>query len=84
MTRFWPEGLAIEVTTDASGQPTHLVWQDKSHHVQGITRQWRIDVGWWKHHIWRDYFKLYTGSDLLVMIFHDLQSDTWYLQRLYD
>jgi hypothetical protein len=32
----------------------------------------------------RDYFKLTTTTGLLVIIYHDLIHDAWFLQRLYD
>jgi hypothetical protein len=39
---------------------------------------------WWREGIRRDYFKLTTTTGLLVVIFHDLDTGDWYLQRLYD
>ncbi len=41
-------------------------------------------MDWWRVRIWREYFKLTTGTGLLVVIYRDLLSGAWYLQRLYD
>jgi hypothetical protein len=84
MTRFWPEGMLIAVVIQAAGLPLRFEWQGQVHQVETIARQWRVDVGWWRVRIWRDYFKLTTDSGLLVIIYHELLTKQWYLQRLYD
>jgi hypothetical protein len=84
MTRLWPEGLLIEVMSEKDGFPQQLVWQDQVHPITQITRRWRIRSDWWDEPLWRDYFKLTTDTGLLLIIFHDLLDDQWYLQRLYD
>ncbi|MCZ7571729.1 MAG: hypothetical protein M5U01_24525 [Ardenticatenaceae bacterium] len=83
MTRFWPDGEPIAVAGDAEN-PRALTWQGRTHPVQGIANRWRVDEGWWHQRTWRDYFKLYTRTGLLVVIYHDLLTGRWYLQRLYD
>jgi hypothetical protein len=34
--------------------------------------------------VWREYFRLATRTGLLVVVYHDLLEDRWYLQRVYD
>ena len=84
MTRLWPEGSPITVFTDGTEEPNQFSWQGQTHAAQAITKRWRVNLDWWREGVWRDYFKLTTESGLLVVIFHDLQSGQWYLQRLYD
>ncbi len=84
MTRLWPEGKPIEVTTGAAKTPRAFTWEGQVHGVQGIAKRWRVDGGWWRGRVWREYFKLYTHTGLLVVIYRDLLSEQWYLQRLYD
>jgi hypothetical protein len=88
MTRLWPVGLAISVTGAGDGggrtRPVTFTWQNQTHQVDEITRQWRVDIDWWRGRVWRDYFKLSTDTGLLVIIYQDLLSGEWYLQRLYD
>ncbi len=84
MTRLWPQGQPIPVSDDADGRPHRFRWQGRTHQVEQITRQWRVDVDWWRDRAWRAYFKLSTDTGLLVEIYHDLLTDQWYLQRLYD
>jgi hypothetical protein len=84
MTRLWSAGQPISVSHDAHGRPQRLYWQGRVHRVETITRQWRVDVSWWRERIWRAYFKLSTDTGLLVEVYQDLLSGAWYLQRLYD
>ena len=84
MSRLWPIGERITVQADPAGIPHEFEWQGQVHKVEGIANCWRIDEQWWRGRLWREYFKLYTTSGLLVDIYRNLSSDDWYLQRLYD
>lgn len=84
MTRLWPQGTAIQVTAGADQRPLRFVWQGRVHEVEGITREWRVHVDWWRAAAWRAYYKLTTTSGLLVIIYRDLGSGEWYLQRVFD
>ena len=50
----------------------------------GFDNRWRVDGEWWRGRIWRDYFRLTTATGLRVVIYHDLLTDEWCLQRLLD
>ena len=96
MTRLWTPAEPITVVTVASqasrpggapsgrGHPAHFSWQGQTHAVAHITRVWRVDIDWWRERIWRSYYKLNTDTGLLVIIFQDLLTNQWYIQRLYD
>ncbi len=84
MTRLWPDGAPIAVTTDAAGHPLRFIWQGRAHPVEQITQQWRVRVDWWRAAAWREHFKLTTTTGLLVIIYRDLQTGSWFLQRLFD
>lgn len=84
MTHLWPRGTPIVVVFDQTYTPQRFIWQGHRHRVQRITKRWRVDQDWWRRRIWREYFKLSTATGLLVVIYRDLLSDRWYLQRLYD
>lgn len=97
MTRLWPVGLPIKVIDDGvedkgvkddgvinDRRPTRFTWRSQTHQVVEITRAWRVDIDWWQDRVWRAYFKLSTDTGLLVIIYQDLLSGEWYLQRLYD
>jgi hypothetical protein len=87
VTRLWPVGLPISVINDGVAEyarPAGFAWQGQTHQVDEITREWRVDIDWWRGRIWRAYFKLSTSTGLLVIVYQDLLSGEWYLQRLYD
>ena len=76
--------FASYISSAVEDLPQYFTWQGKAHRVIEITRYWRVDVDWWRERIWRAYFKLRTESGLLVVIYQDLISGGWNLQRLYD
>jgi hypothetical protein len=84
VTYLWPDGELIAVEADSLRTPRAFIWQGRTHPVQAIAKRWRVDVDWWRVRVWREYFKLATGTGLLVVIYRDLLSGDWYLQRLYD
>ena len=84
MTRLWPQGESIAVASDAAQTPLTFTWQGRAHQVQGIAKRWRVAVDWWRGRVWREYFKLTTHTGLLVVIYRDLLTGRWHLQRLYD
>jgi hypothetical protein len=64
--------------------PFRFTWQERIHQVLEITSRWRVDIDWWQGRIWRAYFKVSTDSGLLAIIYQDLITGNWYLQRYYD
>lgn len=84
MTRFWPAGVPVQVTIDGLWMPLTVAWDGETHPVQALIDRWRVDEDWWRGRVWREYFWLTTRTGLLLEVFHDLTTDGWYLQRLYD
>lgn len=84
MTRLWPAGVAIAVACDHRGQPVRLSWRGRAHVVTHVASIWRVDLDWWRERVWRAYYRLSTDTGLLLLIYHDLTGDAWYLERLYD
>jgi hypothetical protein len=64
--------------------PIDFQWGKQQHKIDNLLHQWRVDMAWWRDRVWRDYYKLTTTSGLLVVIYQDLDSKEWFLQRLYD
>ena len=84
MTHFWPDGQRIEVVMDGLWAPLSFTWNGHPHAVQVLIDRWRVDEDWWRGRVWREYFRLTTRSGLLLELFHDLRTDAWYVQRVYD
>ena len=75
-------GTALQVRTEA-GLPVSIRWRDLWHPVRHIALSWQLDVNWWGARVYRDYYKLLAGGMALV-IYHDLLTDAWGVQRVYD
>ncbi|MDP9311614.1 MAG: hypothetical protein M3R24_12160 [Chloroflexota bacterium] len=84
MTQFWANGQPIAVRCDANAALELIHWSNQWQPVTHIAQRWRVDAGWWRLRTWRDYFKLTTGNGVLLVVYHDLLTDTWHLQRIYD
>lgn len=83
MTYLWIPAQAIAVRLDAETLIA-FDWHEQEHRVVTVTEEWRVDVEWWRLRIWRDYYRVLTNQGYLVVIYHDLLEDSWYLQQLYD
>ena len=85
MTRLWPKGASIVVAENASAAPDRVTWQGQTHQVAEIAKHWRVDADWWRGRpVARDYYKLTTTTGLLLIVYRDLETSAWHLQRLYD
>jgi hypothetical protein len=48
-----------------------------------VVERWRISERWWPQPIDREYVRV-TGPGWLALIFRDLLSGGWFLERIYD
>lgn len=80
MTRFWANGTPIAVDGDLEA----FAWAGQRHAIQRVAKRWRVDEGWWTQRQWREYARVITDTGLLAIVFQDLVTRQWYLQRLYD
>ena len=85
MTRLWPKGTRIVVFQNGSEVPERIIWQGQTHDVADVAKYWRVNADWWRgESAARDYYKLTTTTGMLVIIYRDLHTSEWYLQRLYN
>jgi hypothetical protein len=83
MSFLWQPAAPIEMQLETS-RPKLFIWAGRKHRIRKIAREWRIDIGWWRFRLWRDYYKVLTDSNLLVLIYQDLQDESWFLLQVYD
>ena len=81
MTPFWPEGKAIEVVM-SDEEPAAFRWIRRKHRVRDVSARWRVHTEWWAGEVWRDYWEITTDTGLLCVLFRDLLSDRWFLERV--
>jgi hypothetical protein len=86
MTRLWPQGQPIDVTTDSQGRPVRFGWQGRSHRLKQVQQRWQVDTDWWRAEgrVWREYQAVITTDGLLCVLYQDLLEQRWYLAKLYD
>jgi hypothetical protein len=82
VTRLLREHPSIDVELDGDGRLVAVRWAGRREPVE-VCNRWRIDEGWWRDPIARDYFKV-VGSRWLALIYLDRLDGTWHLERIYD
>lgn len=85
MTRYWPQGLAIETWGD-DDTPLGFVWQGAPHRIVEVCNRWRMHTRWWNPEktVWREYWKVATDDGWLCLLFYDRLREGWRLARIYD
>jgi hypothetical protein len=58
-----------------------VVESDDSTRVEAVVEEWRIDDEWWRTPIHRRYFEVVLEGGAHVVLFEDLVSGEWFLQR---
>jgi DNA polymerase-4 len=71
----------IQVTTSPRGVPRALVWRDRIRQVATVYEVWRERTRWWSLPRERDYYRLETKDGQVRVIFRDLRTDRWLLER---
>ena len=72
----------IDVTLDSSGRP-RIVRLDRHFDHVSVVEEWRFSERCLATPIYRAYVKV-VGSTWLVLIFQDLFTGDWFLERIFD
>jgi hypothetical protein len=62
-----------------------MYWDSRWSSVR-VANSWRIEDDWWRPgaEIVRDYYRVWTASWLVAVIFHDERAGGWYLEKILD
>ena len=82
MTRVLRPPKRIDVVLDGSGLPAVVRIGRDSDRVN-VVEQFRVSERWLANPIDRAYMKV-VGSTWIILIFHDLLSGDWFLERIFD
>ncbi len=82
MTRLLSPAAAVELTLAADGSPAFISGA-LSGPIDPIAR-WKVETEWWNRLVVREYWKVLVGSNLLCELYHDLDRDAWFVERVYD
>ena len=70
-----PQRVTVELNVE--GQPRAA--SDRA--VEDILEIWRIDDEWWRAPISRRYYELVLGGGKRVVLFEDLLTGEWWMQK---
>jgi hypothetical protein len=85
MSYLWLDE-AIQVEVDVDGRPLRFLWRGQRYRIQTIMRRWQEHTDWWSEEgrIWRDYWRVDTSEGVLLVIYQDLLTKNWRLEKIYD
>jgi len=84
MNPYWPAGQSVQVSVQ-DDRPVLFQWRARVHRVQQVSAHWRVHTKWWSEsEIWRDYWQLATDTGLLCVLYGDLLTGEWLLERIYE
>ena len=76
-----PPPQRIQVSLGSDGYPTLLSWEDRIWPVAAVYESWRERRRWWCRPVLRDYYRLETRDGLVRVVYCDLRSGQWLLER---
>ena len=82
MTRVLRPPKRIDVTLDSAGRP-RIVRLDRDFDHVSVVEEWRVSERWLANPIDRAYVKV-VGPTWLALIFQDLFTGDWFLERIFD
>ena len=82
MTRLLTPPAAIDVTLGPGGAPTSISGAF-SGSIDPIVR-WKVETSWWTKPVIREYWKAVLNNTMLCELFHDVSSNEWFVERVYD
>lgn len=85
MSYLWLDE-AIRVETDVEGCPLGFLWRGQKYRIAKILSRWQEHTDWWsdERKIWRDYLRVDTAEGMLLVMYQDLVTRHWHLERIYD
>jgi hypothetical protein len=82
VTRLLSPAAAVELTLANDGTPAFIT--GALHGAIDPIARWKVETEWWNRAVVREYWKVVVGSDLLCELYHDLDRDQWFVERIYD
>jgi hypothetical protein len=82
VTRLLVPAAAVELTLAKDGTPAFI--SGALHGPIDPIARWKVETEWWNRAVVREYWKVLVGSELLCELYHDLDRDQWFVERIYD
>lgn len=84
MSKLFREAIRLQVEEDVQHRPIAFLYRRRREGVSETLKRWRVDQGWWKRPVEREYFQVKTESGAVCELYRNLLTGVWYLQRVYD
>jgi len=81
VTRLVHQEITVELGPD--GAPARISSPPLPGRLEPVAR-WLVEQDWWDRPVAREYWKAIFKDSLLCELYHDLERDTWVLERVYD
>ena len=75
---------AITMTCDAEGSLHAFRWGKDCYTIAQVASTWRIDDGWWILRRWNEYYLVTTHEKFLFLLYRDLITNLWFVERVYN
>ncbi|TMD14418.1 MAG: hypothetical protein E6I96_09425 [Chloroflexi bacterium] len=82
MTRLLSPSAAVDVELGPGGAPTSISGA-LSGSIDPIAR-WKVEASWWTRPVVREYWRVVLNNHLLCEMYHDLSSNDWFVERVFD
>jgi hypothetical protein len=82
VTRLLSPPATVELTLAADGTPAFI--SGALHGAIDPITRWKVETEWWNRAVVREYWKVLVGSEVLCDLYHDLDRDQWFVERIYD
>ena len=82
MTRLICRPTAIDVTLDHGRAPISIAGAFNGS-IEPIVR-WKVETSWWDRPVVREYWKVLLNGCLLCELYHDVATNQWFVERVYD
>ena len=79
MTRLYEPPRQVDIVLDPEGTPSRVDGMPAE-----AANRWLVEVDWWRRPVAREYWKLVVSDLVLCEVYHDLDLDAWFLERVYD
>ena len=92
MTRLFRLGRPVDIRLDPRGRPLAVYLFEDWRPVANVGNHWRVGATWWSEAAARDYWRLALAAgnpahghrELLVTVYQNQGTGSWYLERVYD
>lgn len=84
MSKLFREAIKLEVEESPQHKLITFLYRGRRERARETLKRWRVDQGWWKRSVEREYFQVKTASGIVCELYRNLLTGVWYLQRVYD